>query len=173
MKLRAPLAIAAVTVTGLIVGIASPAAAADSDTNTTFALTGGDLTLAVQATATLTDSTSGTTAITGNLGLVSVTDERGGTAAWNVSAASTGFTGIGGGSTSSAVSYTAGVVTESGTITVADGTATTISDVAVSVVSPTSLSGNNTASWTPVLDVTMPAGALTDDYSGVVTTSIL
>jgi hypothetical protein len=172
MKLRTPLAVAAVTVSGLIVGIASPASA--DDTSTTFTLTGGSLTLAVAATAALTNAPSGTTTINGNLGLVSVTDERGGTAAWTVSAGSTAFTGaIIGGTSSTAVSYTGGVVTETGTITVADGATTALTGVATSVVAPTSLSGNNTASWSPVLNVTMPAGALTDTYSGTVTTSIL
>lgn len=172
MKLRTPLAIAALTVTGIVVGVSSPASAAD--TNTTFSLTSGDLSITVGATAALTDATTGTTTISGNLGTVAVTDERGGTANWNVSAASTAFSGaIVGGSSSTAVSYTAGVVTETGTVTVADGTATALSTTAASVVAPTSLSGNNTASWNPVLDVTMPAGALADTYSGVVTTSIL
>jgi len=169
MKLYKPLAVTA-SVTALIIGSALPASA--DDTGTTFTLTGGGLTLSVQATAALTDSASGTTAISGSLGAVSVTDERGGTAVWDVSAASTAFTGVLG-SSSTAVSYTGGTVTETGTITVADGTSTGMSVTPASVVAPTSLSGNNTASWAPTLNVTMPAGALADDYSGTVTTSIL
>ncbi len=47
-----------------------------------------------------------------------------------------------------------------------------MSTTAVSVMAPTAVSGNNTASWTPTLNVTMPAGALADDYSGTVTTSV-
>lgn len=171
MKLYKPLVLGA-AVTALIAGSALPASAAE--TGTTFSLSGGQLVLSVQATATLTDAPSGTTAITGSLGAVSVTDERGGTANWNVSGASTAFTGAKvGGSSSTAVSYTGGVVTETGTITVADGTAETLTGIAVSVVAPTSLSGNNTATWTPTLAVTMPAGALADSYSGTVTTSVL
>ena len=149
-----------------------PTAAMADDTTTTFSLTGGSLTLAVQGTATLTDATTGTTAITGNLGAVSVTDLRGGTAIWSTSGESTAFTGALG-SSSTAVIYTAGTITETGTITVADGTATALTATAASVVAPSSLSGSNTASWDPTLDVTMPAGALVDDYSGTVTTSVL
>lgn len=172
MKLRTPLAIAVVTVTGLMVGVASPVSA--DDTSTTFELTGGTLALTVAGTAPLTNAAAGTTDISGNLGTVSVNDGRGGTVNWNVSAASTGFTGAKvGGSSSTAVSYTGGAVTSTGTITVAAGTATTLTGTAVSVVAPTSLSGNNTASWGPLLNVTMPAGALADTYTGVVTTSIL
>jgi hypothetical protein len=169
MKLRT-LAIAALTVTGLTAGIASSASA--DDTDATFTLTGGDLTLSVQPTAALTGSVSGDTSISGDLGAVSVTDARGGTEAWTVSAASTAFTGALG-SSSTAVSYTGGTVTETGTITVADGAATALTVTAVPVVDPSSLSGNNTASWNAALAVTMPAGALADDYSGTVTTSIL
>jgi hypothetical protein len=151
-----------------------PTAANADNTATTFSLTGGSLTLSVPATATLTNGASGATTITGNLGTTSVTDERGGTTNWTASGASTAFTGaLTGGSSSTAVSYTGGVVSETGTITVADGTAKTLTGVATSVVAPTSLSGNNTASWAPVLNVTMPAGALADSYSGTVTTSVL
>lgn len=171
MKLRKPL-LAAATITALITGVALPASA--DETATTFALTGGSLALSVQATAALTNASTGTTAITGSLGTVSVTDERGGTVTWAVSASSTAFTGaIVGGSSSTAVSYTGGAVAETGTITVADGTATLMSTTAASVVAPSALSGNNTASWAPTVDVTMPAGALADNYSGTVTTSIL
>lgn len=171
MKLCKPLALAAVA-GALVAGSALPASA--DDTATTFTITGGSLAMSVQATAALTNAASGTTAITGSLGAVSVTDQRGGTANWNVSGASTAFTGaIVGGSSSTAVAYTGGAVTETGTITVADGAATTLTGTAVSVVAPSSLSGNNTATWTPQLAVTMPAGALADTYSGTVTTSIL
>lgn len=170
MKLRTPLVVAAVA--AALVATALPASA--DDTATTFSLTGGTLALSVGASATLTDAATGTTAISGSLGNVSVTDNRGGVAEWNVSAASTAFTGaIVGGSSSTAVSYTGGAVTETGTITVADGVATTLTTTAASVVAPTSLSGNNTAAWVPTLAVTMPAGALADSYSGTVTTSIL
>lgn len=168
MQLRKPLVIVALA-TAVLAGMALPASA--DDTDTTFTLTGGSLTLSVQATATLTDAATGSTSISGNLGAVAVTDDRGGTAEWDVSAASTAFTGALG-SSSTGVTYTGGTVTETGTITVADGAATAI-DTQASVVAPTSLSGNNTASWNPSLNVTMPAGALADDYSGTVTTSIL
>ncbi len=168
MQLRKPLVIVALA-TAVLAGMALPASA--DDTDTTFTLTGGNLTLSVQATATLTDAATGSTSVSGNLGAVAVTDDRGGTAEWDVSAASTAFTGALG-SSSTGVTYTGGTVTETGTITVADGAATAI-DTQASVVAPTSLSGNNTASWNPSLNVTMPAGALADDYSGTVTTSIL
>lgn len=172
MNLRKPL-ILGTAAFALVVGSALPASAAD--TVTTFALTGGSLAVSVQATAALTNEATSVAAndITGSLGAVSVTDDRGGTVIWNATGASTAFKGaLTGGSSSTAVTYTAGVVTETGTITVADGTVKTLTATAVSVVAPTSLSGNNTASWNPTLVVSMPAGALKDTYSGTVTTSV-
>jgi hypothetical protein len=175
MNFRKPLIVAA-TATAIVVGSALPASAAPGDpvdTAATFTLEGGDLLLSAPAGADLGPDASGTTAITGTLGATTVTDARGGVAEWSVSAASTTFVGDVGGSTSTAVVYTAGTVAESGTITVADGTAADLTAGAQPVVTPTSLSGNNTASWTAGLAVTMPADALADDYAGTVTTSIL
>ena len=170
MQLRKPLiglAVAAV----LVVAAALPAAA--DDTATTFSLTGGTLTLSVGASAALTDEASGVAAntITGTLGAVTVTDARGGTAGWVTSAASTTFTGVGL-SVSDGVAYTNGTVTETGTNTVAAVTAQSITTTAA-VATATGVSGNNTASWDPTLDVSMPAGALAGDYAGTVTTSLV
>jgi hypothetical protein len=169
MNLRKHLTIAAAA-TALLAGTALPAAA--DDTATTFEIISGPLAFTVQPAADLGPDASGATAISGSLGLVSVTDARGGTAEWAVSAASTAFAGLLG-SSSTAVSYSGGVVTETGSITVADGSAVAIGGAAAQVVVPSVLSGNNTASWNPTLTVTMPTSALADDYSGTVTTSIL
>jgi hypothetical protein len=173
MKLRKPLVLAA-TASAVLMAVALPASAAPGDpvdTTTTFTLTGGALTFTAAAGAALTDGASGATSITGTLGTVSVSDLRGGVEEWSVSVVSTAFTGSEG-SSSTDVDYTAGTVTETGTIVVADGTITDVAS-ATAVVSPTSSSGNNTASWNPTLAVTMPSNALADDYTGTVTTSIL
>lgn len=170
MKLSKPL-IAAASATALVVGLALPAAA--DDTATTFTLTGGDLTLSVGAAAALTDEASGVDAntITGSLGAVTVTDARGGSAGWVTSAASSTFTGVGL-SVSDDVVYTTGVVAETGTNTVAAASGLSITS-SQPVATATAVSGNNTASWDPTLDVSMPAGALAGDYAGTVTTSLV
>src|SRR5688572_23943055 len=138
MQLRKPLALCAI-VAALVGGTALAASAAPGDTATTFTLNGGSNALSVQTTAALTNGASGTTTISGSLGAVSVTDARGGTAGWVVSALSTGFSRTGGGaaSASSAISYTGGPVTETGTITVADGTAIAITADAAEVITAT------------------------------------
>ena len=170
MNLRKHLILGA-TVAALVGGMALPASAAD--TATTFSLTGGVLTLSVGATAALTNEASGVDAnvITGSLGAVSVTDARGGTTGWVTSAASTTFTGTDL-SVSAGVAYTNGTVTETGISDVAAVTAASIVSV-IPVATATAVSGNNTASWDPTLDVSMPAGALAGDYAGTVTTSLV
>lgn len=171
MSFRRPLVLGT-TVVALLAATALPASA--DPTVTTFEITAaGGLAIAVQGTATLTDEASGVDAntITGTLGTVTVTDERGGTAGWGISAASTTFTGEGL-SVSTGVAYTNGTVTETGTSTVTGVTAESISTVQP-VATATDVSGNNTASWNPTLDVSMPAGALAGAYTGTVTTSLL
>lgn len=145
MNLRRSLLLGS-AVAALVVGSALPASA--GPTTTTFALTGGALTLSTPATATLTDAPTGTAAISGSLGANSVSDLRGGTAGWIVTAASTAFTGPGP-TTSTAIGYTGGTVTETGTITVADGALVALTTSAASVVTATAISGNNTAAWDP------------------------
>ncbi|MDQ1436469.1 MAG: hypothetical protein QOK43_98 [Acidimicrobiaceae bacterium] len=171
MQLRKPFLLLAIAGT-VVVGAALPAAA--DDTAATFSLTGGDLTLSVGATAALTDEAAGVAAnvITGTLGAVAVTDSRGGTAGWVASAASTTFTGTGL-SVSDGVTYTNGTVTETGTNTVAAATAASLTTTAVAVATATEVSGSNTASWNPTLNVSMAAGALAGDYVGTVTTSLV
>jgi len=170
MMIRKPL-IAAATATVLVLGLALPASA--DDTATTFTLTGGELTLSVGANAALTDEASGVDAntITGTLGAVTVTDARGGTAGWVTSAASSTFTGTGL-SVSDGVAYTNGTVTTTGTSSVDPATGVSITSIQP-VATATAVSGNNTATWNPTLDVSMPAGALAGDYTGTVTTSLV
>lgn len=171
MQLRKPFLVA-ITAAGLVCATTMPASA--DDTAVTFELTGGDLTLSVAASAALVDEASGVAAnvITGTLGVVTVTDARGGTADWAVSAGSSTFTGTGL-SVSDGVEYTNGTVTETGINTVAAATALEIMGDPGPVAEATAVSGNNTASWNPTLDVSMPAGALVGEYAGTVTTSLL
>lgn len=152
-----------------------PVTAVSADaTATTFTLDGGSLTYSAAASAALGNSTSGDTSITGTLGTVSVTDLRGGVLGWVVSGSSTDFVRAVStvGSTSTAIAYTPGTVAKDGTSTIASPAATALTTTPQAVVTATDVSGNNTASWNPTLDVTLPATALAGDYSGTVTTSV-
>jgi hypothetical protein len=168
MRLRTALVLAAAAA-GLVAMTASPAGAAD--TTATFTLTGGTLSLSVQPTAALIDAATGTTTVTGTLGTVSVIDLRGQESVWAATAASTAFACGPDELSSTSVQYGAGAVTGTGSIALPPSGIVIIDSVRPVVV-PTSLSGNNTASWIPTLHVTMPAGALADTYTGIVTTSV-
>lgn len=169
MQLRASLFVAAT----LALVAADPATAAD--TRTTFRLTGGALSLSVGARVALRSSEVPAVAAsvnTSSLGDVAVLDSRGGTAGWVVSATSATFTGSGE-PVSSGVAYTNGVVTETGTTTVASVNSALLTSTATVVVTAGAVSGNNTAAWSPSLNVTVPAVALVGVYTRVVTTSLL
>jgi len=172
MRTLRTLGVLAITASAIALLPATSATAAD--TETTFTLTGGSLNLTAAGAATLGDSTSGDTSITGQLGTVSVNDARGGVSGWGATAASEDFThsSANAGSTSTAISYTGGDVTESGTVTIADGTATALTAEPAAVATATDVNGNNTASWNPTLDVTLPSSALAGAYSATVTTSV-
>jgi hypothetical protein len=172
MKIFKPLAIAAIVLSGSL-GLASPASA--DPTVTTFTLTGGALTLNVSGTATLTGEATGVAAntISGQLGTVTVTDDRGGVTGWVTSAISGMFTRtVAGGATSTDVLYSNGTITVTGTSTVTGVSGGTLVG-ALPVATATAVSGNNTASWNPTIDVLMPAGALVGTYTATVTTSIV
>jgi hypothetical protein len=123
------------------------------------------------AALTGTNTSVAVSAIAGSLGATSVTDNRGGTAGWVVSGASTVFTGAGL-SISSSVTYSPLTIVKTGIATVTPAAANTTIDTEVALLSATAVIGNNTASWAPGLTVNMPAGSLAGDYAGTVTTSI-
>jgi hypothetical protein len=152
---------------------AGAATAADTgDTVATFTLESGSLDVTVEADAALTDGLPGAASVTGSLGAVGISDTRGSTLGWIVSAASSTFVD-GAGSVSTGVSYDSGSATaSSGTVTTTTAGATSITALA-QVAAGTLASGNNTASYTPTLTVGLPANALAGDYEGTVTTSVL
>ncbi|QWZ07371.1 hypothetical protein KRR39_18205 [Nocardioides panacis] len=152
--------------------VGSAMAAGSGDTTATFTLAGGSLDVAPAANAPLTNGAPGAASVTGSLGAVGISDTRGSTAGWVMSAASTTFVD-GAGSVSTGVSYDSGAATgHAGTVTPTTGGPTSITAVA-SVAAGTAASGNNTASYTPTLTVSLPASALAGDYTGTVTTSIV
>lgn len=173
MKTLRTLATVAVTGTILALSPIGSAGAADSgNTNVTFTLEGGSLDISPAPDAALTDGAPGDVSVSGSLGPVDISDTRGSTAGWVVSAASTTFTD-GVGSSSTGVSYDSGPATETtGTVTWTSEGPTSITSVAP-VAAGTEASGNNTATFNPTLTVSLPADALAGDYTGTVTTSIL
>jgi hypothetical protein len=148
-----------------------------TDTTVTFTVTIGSLLITAPATVNLGPGLPGGV-INGSLGDVVVTDNRANLAsAWVAQASSTNWLLVGGGGTlpetivAGDVTYDPGAVTTTGDIT-ANPTPITLSTTAKTVVSGTAGVGNNTATWDPALQVSVPAAAVGGGYSGTITDSV-
>src|ERR1700676_4562305 len=130
--------------------VAPPASAA---TPMTFSLTAGALSISTPtASVSLGSQVASTTSssISGSLGVVTVTDQRGGVTTWTTSAISTAFTPPAGpADPASNVSYGAGTITVTGAVvaTVVDASNLTGVSTVVTGASP----GVSTASWNPTI----------------------
>ena len=163
----------------LTLGIGVPAFAATSGpTTATISVTGGFLSITVPVDAgslgTRTNSVEGGT-INGPLGQVQVEDARSAAAGsgWVASAISTAFTPPSGPAiAASAVSYTAGTITKVGTATYTANDPGNLTGVSA-VVTATGITGDNSATWNPVIHVDVPGGMAANTYSATITHSVL
>ncbi|MDQ0743040.1 hypothetical protein QFZ62_000348 [Clavibacter sp. B3I6] len=161
----------------LVLGIANPAAAAtDGGTPVSVEVVGGALSITVPAATvslgSVNESSSAQT-VSAALGLVTVSDYRGGNAGWTVSASANDFTGpqnisVNGATTSG---YDAPEANTVGVVTVAP------SDLAGlypggAVQTATNVAGANSASWSPTISLGIPAGTLAGTYSTILTHSV-
>jgi hypothetical protein len=166
-------ALLATTLGALVVGTALPAGA--DATTASFQLTAGALSISVPASVSIGSqvvSTSPST-ISGQLGVVTVTDERGGTTTWVASVIVTAFTPTTGPAVTAIaatqVSYSAGTITQVGV------TATKPATTDLTGVSPVvngASTGLSTASWNPTISVLLPANAAPGIYTATITHSI-
>ncbi len=168
------------TVSSLVaLGVAEPASAAPmpGDTTATVTVTGGALSITVPADAGSLGSVSNTVlgdAISGPLGVVQVDDARSAVAGsgWVATAISTAFTPPAGPTiAASAVGYTAGTITKVGTATFTANDPTDLTGV-VAVVTATGITGDNSATWNPTINVAVPGGMAAAVYSGTITHSV-
>lgn len=176
MRNSARLTLAFTATAALLGALALPASAATSDTPLTATVPTGTLTItAPTASVGLGSVTPGTTSAPTDLGAVTVTDDRAGTAGWVATASITAFTGTGTTPPSlpaTAARYTAPVASVTGTATVAEaGTVTDISAPAT-VQTASAVTGNNTATWSPTLQIVAPSDALADTYTATITHSV-
>jgi hypothetical protein len=160
----------------LTLGLAPEAMAAP--TTATVTVTGGSLSITVPATAgnlgTRTNTVTGGM-ISGSLGQVQVNDARSAAAGsgWVASVISTAFTPPSGPTIgAAAVGYEAGPITKVGTATF---TANNPPDLtgAVAAVTATGITGDNSATWNPTINVTVGGGMAAGVYSGIITHSVL
>lgn len=149
----------------------------------TFTLSGGSLSIAEPADATLTaGALSGLvgTSFTGSLGTTTVTDTRGGTAGWSTTIAQT--TPFSDGTTTipaaNVKAWVAAPIVPTGVATVTAGTyLSQLTGLALTgspqtFVSAVAVIGNNTASFAPSIAVTVPADATAGTYTGVITQTV-
>jgi hypothetical protein len=155
----------------LAAAAALPAAA---DTTATFTLTAGALSISAPAgsvslgTQTVSNSSS---TISGPLGVVTVSDQRGGVTTWNASVISTAFTPPAGpADPASNVSYAAGAITASATVVPTALAVLNLTGV-TSVVTGAS-TGISSASWNPTISVLVPANYAPGVYSATITHSV-
>jgi hypothetical protein len=147
-------------ITALVGAFALPATAAE--TAVTFSIGGGSLSLSAAGTAAWGEKgSSGTTLVSGQLGDVTVTDQRGGDVGWSVGAATTNVTD--GVTSATTVRYLAGVVTPTGVVTPLSDGMVTLTGTSGRVVRGTVVVGNNTATWNPTLLLTLPASSTCRD----------
>jgi hypothetical protein len=183
------LSVAAVAGLVLALGVASAAQAGpavlarssagpgggDPDTTVTFAVTSGVLSMSAPSTVDLGAAAPGTT-ISGALRSVTVTDDRALLfTSWIATAAATNWT-TGSGNPAETIpardgSYNPGTISTTGIIT-ATGTPITLSGRPARDVTGSSGTGDDTATWIPVLSVAIPASAVGGTYSATLTESV-
>jgi hypothetical protein len=165
--------LAVASLAALAAVVALPAAA---DTPASFTLTAGTLSISAPTSSVSLGSqavSSSPSTISGQLGAVTVTDQRGGATTWVASVIVTAFTPTTGPAVTAIpatqVSYAAGTITQSG-VTATKPATTDLTGVSP-VVNGVS-TGLSTASWNPTISVTLPANAAPGVYSGTITHSV-
>ncbi|WP_326822131.1 ice-binding family protein [Streptosporangium sp. NBC_01756] len=146
----------------------------DTDTITRSA---GPLSISAPETANLGSATASADDISARLGGVTVTDARGNpSAAWIATVSSTDFTT--GGATASetiakgSVDYSPGAATSTtGDATFTPGTAGDLGSARVAF-SASNGTGNNSATWNPMITVTLPVGVRAGTYTATITHSV-
>ncbi|WP_426997655.1 ice-binding family protein [Pseudarthrobacter sp. N5] len=144
----------------------------------TLTVVGGVLSITVPADAGSLGSgtsTGGRWTITGPLGQVQVTDTRhaGAGSGWVASVTSTAFTPPSGHAIpASAVSYAAGLIGKTGTASYAANDPGDLSGVSPAVTA-TGITGDNSATWNPMITVAVPGDAVAGTYSATITHSLL
>ena len=167
------------TVAGLLMaGLALPSPAqASGGSAATITVLGGTLSISVPPDAGNLGSRTNTVAggtIIGSLGQVQVNDARSAAAGsgWVVSVISTAFTPPAGPAiAASAVGYQAGPITKVGTATYTANDPADLTGVTVAVTA-TGITGDNSATWNPTINVAVPGGMAAGVYSATITHSV-
>ena len=132
----------------------------------------GSLTISVPATFDLGSSAAGAT-ISPTMGSVTVTDTRGTSAGWTVGVIASALTNTTVGNTiiPTAMSYSTGLITTTGTVTMLEQDQTNLTGV-VPIATASLGSGSFSATWTPSLHIVIALGSADGVYSGTLTHSV-
>jgi hypothetical protein len=170
------LLVAGGTVALTLATVAAPASA--EPTAATVTIEGGALAITVPADAgnlgTRANTVLGGT-ISGPLGQVQVNDGRSAAAGstWVASVIATAFTPPSGPAiAASAVGYTNGVIVKVGTATYTANNPPNLTGVSPAVTA-TGITGDNSATWTPTINVAVPGGMAAGVYSATITHSVV
>ncbi len=117
----------------------------------------------------------GGSVLNGALGVVQVTDARSAAAGsgWVASVIATALTPPSGPTIGAAqLGYTAGTITKVGTATYTANDPPDLTGVTPAVTA-TGITGDNSATWNPTINVTIPGGMAAGTYTGVITHSVI
>ena len=154
--------------------IAGTASRAGADTTATFTLTAGGLSISAPTGSVSLGSqpvSNGSSTITGSLGVVTVSDQRGGATSWTASVISTAFTPTAGpADPASNASYGAGAITASATVVATAVSAANLTGVSTVVTGAST--GVSSASWNPTISVVIPGNFAPGVYGATITHSV-
>ena len=165
------------TVTSTTPGSNCPSASTDPRCGTTVAVVTGVLLITAPASADLGAAAPGGT-VSAELGIIQVTDNRAGLAVgWTATVSSTDFTTGDGMAAQTIPVHDADYLISSFTATTGSATftptpMTDMSTAAQAVVTATNVHGDNSAAWNPVVQVSVPSGAVAGTYSATITHSV-
>jgi hypothetical protein len=175
--MRARILTLAIVVGVVSVSIASSASADSGITTATITVQGGALSISVPTDAgnlgTRANSVTGGT-ISGPLGQVQVSDARSAAAGsgWVATVIASAFTPPAGPAiAASAVGYTVGAITKVGTATYTANNPLALTGV-VPALTATGITGDNSATWNPTINVAVPGGMAAGVYSATITHSV-
>jgi uncharacterized repeat protein (TIGR01451 family) len=153
-----------------------PPGNSDPRCGVTLAVVIGVLSITAPGSSDLGGAAPGGTA-SGPLGPVQVADERNGFAGWTATVSATDFT-TGAGAAAQTIPapdlryLISGFTSTAGSATFTSTPGTDLSNAAQAVVTATNVSGDNSAAWSPVIQVAVPGGAVAGTYSGTITHSV-
>jgi hypothetical protein len=153
-------------------------AAAIPETPVSVTLTGGTLSITVPTGSVNLGHRVNTVAegtISGSLGEVQVLDARSAAAGsgWVASVISTALTPPSGPTIGAAeIGYTVGTITKVGTATYTANDPLALTGT-VAAVTATGITGDNSATWNPTINVTVAGGMVANVYTGTITHSVV